>query len=102
VVEGCYADLLEIAIPLASEVIFMNLPIESCVRNAKQRPWEPHKYESKAAQDDNLEMLIDWIRQYTLRDDTFSQSAHQALFDGYTGKKIMHTSNLDLSESYGH
>lgn len=93
VIEGCYADLLEIVLPDSSEIIFLNLPAEACVANAKNRPWEPHKYESKEAQDANLEMLIAWIAQYPERSDTFSRSAHEALFNGYKGKKIMYTSN---------
>lgn len=61
VIEGCYSDLLELAIQQSNEMIFMNLPVEACIRNAMNRPWEPHKYESKEAQDANLDMLIDWI-----------------------------------------
>jgi hypothetical protein len=32
-------------------------------------------------------MLIDWIAQYEARDDTFSKTAHQKLYDEFTGKK---------------
>lgn len=93
VIEGCYADLLEVAVPDSNEIIFMNLPIENCLQNARNRPWEPHKYESKQAQDENLQMLLDWIAQYAERADTFSQSAHHELFSQYPGKKTMLTSN---------
>ena len=89
VIEGCYADLLEIILPFSSEIIFMNLPIESCIKNAKNRPWEPHKYPSKEAQDKNLQMLIDWIGQYSERTDTFSELAHNNLYRQYSGKKSM-------------
>lgn len=93
VIEGCYSDLLEIAIPFSNEIIFMNLPIESCIENARNRPWEPHKYESKEAQDSNLEMLIDWISQYSKRTDTLSEASHTALYEKYSGNKCMITSN---------
>lgn len=93
VIEGCYSDLLEMAMSKASEIIFLNLPIDDCVTNARIRPWEPHKYASKAAQDSNLSMLVDWIKQYQRRRDTFSLAAHQALFDEFTGKKTMISSN---------
>ena len=93
IIEGCYADLLELAIPHANQIIFLNLPIETCVENARKRPWEPHKYQTPEAQDANLAMLVDWIKQYDQRTDTFSKAAHEALFDGYSGKKIMYTSN---------
>ena len=86
VVEGCYSDLLELVTPSADEVIFLNLPISSCITNAKSRPWEPHKYESKKAQDANLDMLIDWISQYNSRADTFSKAAHEKLFEKFGTK----------------
>ena len=93
VIEGCYTDLLEIAKPYSSKIIFMDLPIEACVANAKSRPWEPHKYESKQAQDENLDMLINWINQYTTRNDTFSMTAHQNFYDNFRGKKSKIFSN---------
>lgn len=93
VIEGCYSDLLAMALPSATDMIYMNLPVEQCVENARNRPWEPHKYESKEAQDSNLEMLIDWIRQYATRADTFSEAAHQRLYEQFTGNKRMITAN---------
>lgn len=93
VIEGCYTDLLEIAAPEADEVIFMNLAIYQCVENAKRRPWEPHKYESKQAQDSNLAMLINWINGYTERVDTFSLTSHLGFFEGFHGKKTMYIDN---------
>lgn len=93
VIEGCYSDLLAQTLAKCSEIIFMNLPIELCITNAKNRPWEPHKYESKAAQDANLAMLIDWIAQYDQRTDTFSKLAHQQLYDEFAGKKTQYINN---------
>lgn len=93
VIEGCYADLLKLATERANHVIFMNLSVDDCIENAKQRPWEPHKYPSKQAQDENLAMLIDWINKYTSRQDSFSYAAHQRLYDSFSGSKQMHTSN---------
>ena len=89
VIEGCYTDLLKLVEGQSSEIIFMNLPIELCIANAKARPWEPHKYDTKQAQDDNLPMLIDWIAQYTKRDDTFSYTAHKQFYENYSGSKRM-------------
>ncbi|MDP2535026.1 AAA family ATPase [Alteromonas stellipolaris] len=93
VIEGCYSDLLAEVLPRADELIFLNLPMKLCVENAKARPWEPHKYESKQAQDANLDMLIDWIKEYENRTDTFSKQSHQALYDSFGGAKTMYTSN---------
>jgi len=95
VIEGCYTDLLELVAQEASEVIFMDLGVEHCVANAMSRPWEPHKYESKQAQDANLEMLIDWIRDYKTRVDTFSYDSHRRFYDSFEGKKIAYTENRE-------
>jgi len=107
VIEGCYGDLLELLTlhsnPLAedrlitskaNEVVFLDLPIDACIENAQQRPWEPHKYASKQAQDDNLEMLIHWIKAYETRTDSFSKQAHNQLYTAFQGKKtVIRTNN---------
>lgn len=93
VIEGCYTDLLVLAAEHANEAVYMNLDVELCIRNAKNRPWEPHKYESKEEQDKNLKMLIDWISQYPVRTDTFSKSAHERLYRSFKGKKKMFNKN---------
>ena len=96
VIEGCYADLLETVITEASEIIFLNLPVDACISNAKNRPWEPHKYASKLEQDGKLEMLIGWIAQYAERKDEFSRSSHEKLFNDYRGKKTMYINNESI------
>jgi len=93
VIEGCYADLLEVATTHATEMIFLNLPVEQCVANAKRRPWEPHKYATKEEQDSNIDMLIDWIGSYPTREDACSLNAHLALFESFEGSKTMEVSN---------
>ena len=87
VVEGCYADLLALALAQADEAVFLNPGTAACQANARQRPWEPHKYPSPQAQDANLAMLLDWIADYETRADEFSLAAHRALFDGFAGRK---------------
>lgn len=93
VIEGCYSDLLELALPFSNKMIFMNLSVKACIENAKGRPWEPHKYKSKQAQDNNLDMLIDWISQYADRTDSLSQLAHNRLYEKYPGEKRVITKN---------
>ncbi len=93
VIEGCYSDSLEYVATEATELIFLNPPIEQCIDNARNREWEPHKYASKAAQDENLEMLLAWLRDYESRDDVFSLSAHLQLYNSFKGRKVMYTSN---------
>ncbi|WP_340677417.1 shikimate kinase [Paraglaciecola sp.] len=76
VVEGCYSDLLQLVMEEADEIIFLNLSVKDCIKNAKNRPWEPHKYKSKEAQDANLTMLINWISRYPEREKIISLKKH--------------------------
>lgn len=95
VIEGCYADLLKLAAAHCTEMIFLNPGVEACVANCKARPWEPHKYESREAQDANLRMLIEWVREYETREDEFSLHEHRRLFDTHAGPKIEYRSNAE-------
>jgi adenylate kinase family enzyme len=93
VIEGCYGDLLRLTELFADQVIFMNLSVERCIRNARARPWEPLKYDSLDAQNKNLGMLIDWIKQYPERSDVCSLHNHRDLYEEFSGKKRMITVN---------
>ena len=63
VIEGCYADLLELALPHATEIVFLNPGTETCIENARQRPWEPHKYASPGSGTTNS----GWMNSHTRR-----------------------------------
>ena len=93
IIEGCYSDLLSLISHEANQAFFLNLPLNECIENAKNRPWEPHKYESKQAQDDNLNFLIEWMKAYDTRTDCFSRGAHMALYESFKGQKSILVSN---------
>ena len=87
VIEGCYSSLVTIAANYADNLIFLNPGIETCVNNCLNRPFEPHKYKSKEEQDKNLEMLVNWVKQYEVRDDEYSLIAHKTIFNSFKGVK---------------
>lgn len=94
VIEGCYADLLSLVVSQSTEVVFLNPGVETCLDNCRNRPWEPHKYSSSEAQNNNLAMLLNWVKQYEQREDEFSLSAHQTLYDAFTGHKKQYNANI--------
>lgn len=87
VIEGCYADIINLISAKATTMIFLDLSIDDCIHNAKERPWEPHKYKTKALQDDNQAMLINWIMDYPTRTDDLSHIAHLNLYQHFHGTK---------------
>ena len=87
VIEGCYGDFIEAALPYCTELVFKNPGKDVCVANNAKRPWEPHKYESKEKQDSMLPFLLDWVGKYYERDDACSYQYHRRVFDGFGGDK---------------
>lgn len=88
VAEGCYADLVEVALLHGAQLLFLNPGREVCLQNCQSRPWEPHKYASKEAQDEKLPFLLAWVEEYETRDGPLSLRGHTALFDSYAGPKL--------------
>jgi adenylate kinase family enzyme len=87
IVEGCYADLIEAALPFGPALILLDPGLETCRARCRNRPLEPHKFASKEEQDRHLAFLLEWVAGYYHRQDTMSLPAHLALFEGYAGPK---------------
>lgn len=87
VVEGCYANLVTAAMAFGPRLLFLNPGEEQCVRNCQARPWEPHKYPSKADQDRHLPSLLSWVADYYTRSGDMSLAGHVSCFAAYTGLK---------------
>jgi adenylate kinase family enzyme len=87
IVEGCYATLVGVALEYQPHLLFLDPGVEQCLANCRARPWEPHKYSSKAEQDEKLAFLLSWVADYYRRDGEMSHQGHQALFQSYIGPK---------------
>lgn len=87
VIEGCYGELVEAASGRCTELVFLNPGLQTCLENNRRRPWEPHKYASKAEQDSMLDNLQAWVAGYYERDDAWSYAAHRRIFDAFVGPK---------------
>lgn len=89
VIEGCYADLVEAALPYRPRLVLLDPGLEACLANCRRRPWEPHKYPSKQAQDANLQPLLSWAAGYYVRGGTMSLKGHRQCLAGFAGRKVV-------------
>ncbi len=96
VIEGCYADLIEAALPACTELVFLDPGVEVCIANARRRPFEPHKYDRPEDQERMLGFLVDWITAYPSRSGPDGHAAHRRVFDGFTGAKRVITDLAQL------
>jgi adenylate kinase family enzyme len=99
IIEGCYSDLIEAALPYCSELRFLNPGIEVCVAHCQRRPWEREKFSTPADQSAMLEQLIQWVREYQTRADDYSLKRHRQVFERFTGPKREYTSVEDYADS---
>jgi adenylate kinase family enzyme len=94
IVEGCYGNLVGVALRHSPELWFLDLPEALCLENCRSRPWEPDKYQSKEAQDEKLPVLLEWVRGYYTREGDLSRRSHAALFENYSGRKRRFTERV--------
>ena len=97
VAEGCYANLVRTTFEFQPRLLFLNPGEGQCVANCQSRPWEPHKYQSKAEQDARLGFLLSWAREYYTREGEMSLRGHLDCFDSYLGPKQELITMPDLS-----
>lgn len=88
IVEGCYADIIEPLLPQCEVLVFLNPGVETCLEHCRKRPWEPEKFSSASAQDENLANLLGWVREYERRTDEYGLQRHRRLFDAFPGRKL--------------
>jgi hypothetical protein len=87
IIEGCYSDLIEAALPYCTELRFLNPGVEVCVAHCHRRPWEPEKFSSPEEQSVMLARLVEWVREYETRDDEYGLKRHREVFDRFQGRK---------------
>lgn len=88
VVEGCYANLVRVALQFEPLFLLLDPGQEACLDNCRARPWEKHKYSSKEEQDERLPFLLSWVSEYYSRSGELSLREHLACFQEYEGPKV--------------
>ena len=83
VIEGCYGDLIEAALPHCTQLRFLNPGIETCVDHCNRRPWEASKFSSAEQQNAMLGQLIQWVKEYETRNDEYGLKRHRQIFANF-------------------
>ncbi|MEZ6197861.1 MAG: shikimate kinase [Planctomycetota bacterium] len=98
IVEGCYAGLVGVALEMGARLVFLEPGVEACLAHCRARPFEPHKYASPEEQDARLAFLLDWVRDYYVRDGDLSLREHRVLFDRHSGPKLLIDTALPVAD----
>ncbi|MHC8402675.1 P-loop NTPase family protein [Pseudomonas sp. MDT1-17] len=81
VIEGVYGWIVSELIHCSTTLIWLCVEDENCVANIRQR-------EHQQDDDTLLIALLEWAGSYRTREDSSGFSAHQRLFEGFSGSKI--------------
>ena len=94
VVEGCYADLIRAALEFSAVLLFLD-PAGTAPPTAAPAPGRTSS--SRAAQDERVAYLLDWVRAYYTRAGELSHAGHVATYEDYRGPKHRFTQPLRLN-----
>ena len=94
VIEGCYADLMQALATEQDHLIWLDIPVEQCIENARNRQWEAHKWASRESQEDFLPRLLDFIAGYSGDDSPTGRPGHAKLFGTFPGTTERRTESL--------
>lgn len=91
IIEGVYGRLAQIALPRATALIWVRLPVEECLANLRRRGVR------RGAGAEELHGLMCWAGDYDRRDDSSARAGHAALFAAFTGPKIAVSSRAEMA-----
>lgn len=91
VIEGVYGWIASELLPRATALIWLSVEDEDCVANIRQR-------EAGRDEDDLLLIaLLDWAGCYRKREGSSGFTAHQRLFEDFTGSRIQLTNRAQIT-----
>jgi adenylate kinase family enzyme len=88
VIEGVYGWIASELLPRTTTLIWLSVADEVCVANNRQR---------EINDDERLIALLEWAGSYRQRDDSSGYTAHQRLFEGFTGTKMRLTDRTEIA-----
>jgi hypothetical protein len=91
VIEGVYGWLIDVAVPRATGLIWLDLPWAECRAGLEAR--RPFEQTSAAELDDRMA----WAEQYWTRTTPSSHAGHGTIFEAFAGDKRALTSRADVA-----
>jgi hypothetical protein len=92
VIEGVYGWLANAALPRATSLIWVDVPIEECIANAKARGLR------RGGDEDAFAALIAFIGDYATRTNANSRTAHEQAFSAFANNKVRVATRADMAK----
>jgi adenylate kinase family enzyme len=92
IIEGVYGWLANEALPRATALMWLDVPVEECIANVRARGLRRGGDEAAFA------ALIEWVGEYHVRTNANSRLAHEQAFDAFEGHRVKITSRAEMAE----
>lgn len=90
IIEGVYGWLADMAVPRATALVWLDLPIDECLSNLRSRG-----IRGEGGEESFIE-LLKWASEYQVRTNANSWTAHKRIFDGFPGTKLTLSSRREI------
>jgi len=92
VIEGVYGWLANAALPRATSLVWLDIPIEECIANVKARGLR------RGGDDAAFAALIAFVGDYATRTNANSRIAHEQAFDAFTKTRLRIATREDMAK----
>jgi adenylate kinase family enzyme len=92
IIEGVYGWLAQEATSRATALIWLDIPVNECVNNLRQRGFQHGEDEAAFAE------LLKWTSDYQLRQTSSSFTGHERIFSTFTRCKCRLSAKSDLEQ----
>lgn len=97
ILEGVFGDLIEIAVPRATHLIFLDKSWEECRAALLERGVQAEKHPNLDEANRSFAELLEWASKYGERTNSRSQSAHRKLYDEFPRAKSRFTTRAETA-----
>jgi adenylate kinase family enzyme len=98
IVEGVFGDLAGQFLSLAQNLIWLDFPWNVCKQRLEARGSESKAHMGRVQSELGSGELIQWAEGYYFRSGSCSHPAHHSLFESFTGKRILLSTEVQVQE----
>lgn len=96
IAEGVYGNLAQQFLPLASTLVWLEIPWQICRMRLELRSSEGKTHMGREQSEAGLHELVEWAERYSSRQGSCGHAAHLALFESFQGKRHRLSSESDV------
>jgi adenylate kinase family enzyme len=96
--EGVFGKIADMAIESASMVILLDLTWEDCKKNLMNRGPNYEDCQSPSQADKSFEELLNWAKEYSVRENHTSRNYHYNLYNIFVGEKLILKNRDDVND----